>query len=59
MIDISRAVLYQEDVVGITLRFESECTSLKEIFEFNTTLRIIEEEVNVLILLYNNFTKET
>lgn len=51
MINVTHTVLSRDDVL-ITLEFEPECPFVPEKYEFDTTVTIIEGEVNVLIL-YN------
>lgn len=49
MMNVTHAVVSRNEVI-VTLGFESECPFVPENYEFDTTVTIIEGEVNVLIL---------
>lgn len=48
MINVTHTVLSRDDVL-ITLEFEPECQFVPEKYEFDTTVTIIEGEVNIFI----------
>jgi len=57
MINVCSAILSKDNVVGVTLGFETKCSFVPDNYGLDTTVSIIEGEVNVFILKINNFTE--
>jgi hypothetical protein len=57
MINVSPAILSKDNVVGVTLGFETKCWFVPDNHGLDTNVSIIEGEVNVFILKINNFTE--